>query len=375
MKFLISLFLFFLVITFFGAHYLLYLAITKFFLINQILLKKIILLVIFSLPILFIIFIFLIQGNNIPALSSFYSVTSLWLGVFVNLILASILIFIFLKLGALFDLKLNSSIIATIFFAGALLFSLYGFINATNPRIKNINLYLPNLPTEWEGKKIVQLSDLHIGANSREKFMEKVIKLTNEVEPKIVLISGDMFDGENVDSVLINGWLKEIKSEKGIFFVTGNHENYLATDYKKMLSNSGVKVLQDELVNIEGINLLGLNYPKQGSQENIVEVIKGIYSPQENNGPSILLYHAPEKIKEVSQLGINLQLSGHTHAGQIFPFGFITKIIYQEFNYGLHQLGDYQLYVTSGAGTWGPLMRTEKHSEIPVFTLLTNSHF
>lgn len=102
--------------------------------------------------------------------------------------------------------------------------------------------------------------------------------------------------------------------------------------------------------------------------KNVSAVISKLQGYNEN-GPSILLYHEPAQTKEIKAMGIKLQLSGHTHAGQIFPYGFITSLVYPGVDYGLHVFGDYSIYTSSGAGTWGPTMRVGTNSEIVVITL------
>jgi len=150
--------------------------------------------------------------------------------------------------------------------------------------------------------------------------------------------------------------------------VNGNHENYLGVDKAKkaLEANPKVKLLENQLVDVSGLSVIGLNYPSERDHEvNFSEIIKNL--PGFNSeGANILLFHEPRDIQEAKDLGIKLQLAGHTHKGQSIPFNLITHWFFKGFDYGLFKLGDYNLYVTSGVGTWGPPMRTGNCPEIVV---------
>lgn len=163
--------------------------------------------------------------------------------------------------------------------------------------------------------------------------------------------------------------LDQIKAPRGSYFVTGNHETYLGiADTYHALSQTRVKVLKDEVVNVDGLQIVGIAFPERSETMAIGEVIKKI-SGFNSEEPSILLYHSPLEALQAKDAGISLMLSGHTHAGQVFPFNILTKIIFWGKDYGLYQDGDFSLYTTSGLGTWGPTMRTFSQPEIVIITL------
>jgi len=160
-----------------------------------------------------------------------------------------------------------------------------------------------------------------------------------------------------------------LKAPKGVYFVTGNHEVYLGVENaKEALESVNVKVLDNEMVDIDGLQIVGISFSKMFGVEDLKQKILGIknYDPNE---ASILLYHSPQGIEDAKAAGIDLQLSGHTHKGQMIPFPFITSAIFGKYYYGLTTEGNYSIYTSSGVGTWGPMMRTSGKSEIVVVTL------
>jgi hypothetical protein len=191
----------------------------------------------------------------------------------------------------------------------------------------------------------------------------------NAQKPSMVLITGDLFDGAlgNLEQKVAP--LNRLEAPQGIYFVTGNHETYLGAHHAlEALRTTPVKVLADECVVVDGLQIIGISYPERGHSLRFAEKIARLKGFNANQ-PSILLYHAPTQIEAAKAAGINLQLSGHVHQGQLFPLQFVTRLIYGKYHYGLHQEGDFTLYTTSGTGLWGPTMRTGNHPEIVVLEL------
>jgi hypothetical protein len=200
-------------------------------------------------------------------------------------------------------------------------------------------------------------------------FLQDLVEQINRENPSIVFITGDLFDG--IDGRLdgLVAPLNGLRAPLGIYYVTGNHETYLGVDRAlAALKKTKVRVLRDEMVVIDGLQIIGIDYPERAFSKNVAAVITKL--PEFNSGaPSILLYHNPSQVGQAKAAGINLQLSGHTHKGQIFPIQFISRLIYGKYYNGLHVEGDYTIYTSSGAGTWGPTMRTGNHPEIAVIRL------
>lgn len=356
----------FLLLILFGAHYFLYFSVIRF---SPAIPKTSLGIVLFFLSISFFVASFLAHWNDNILTRSLSWASGFWWGFLTNLVLACFVIWIIIGVGRLLSINANRMVIVGMFFSLAFLYSLYGVWNARHPQIKNISVTIPNLPAEWKDKKIVQLSDVHLGILGREKFLEYVVAKVNSVEPEIIVITGDMFDGLDGNLATLAGLMNTMEAKKGIYFVTGNHETYVGLDEVfSTLGKTKIKILEDEVADVSGLKLIGISYPERGEDKNVVRVLNSLkegYAGQ----PNILLYHSPVQIDEIRESGVNLELCGHTHKGQIFPFGFVTKYIYDGYDYGLFKLGDYALYTTSGTGSWALPMRTGNRPEIAVITL------
>jgi predicted MPP superfamily phosphohydrolase len=200
-----------------------------------------------------------------------------------------------------------------------------------------------------------------------------MVKLINAQNPDIILLVGDTFD-EDLGPVIRNNMgqqLQMLRSKMGIFAVTGNHEYYgnpaVAVKY---LEDHGIKVLQDTTVVVGGLlNLIGRNDRQSISmlhkqRKPLDELVK------ESNPklPIVLMDHQPFHLEEAEQNGVTLQLSGHTHHGQMWPFNYITSAIF-EVSHGFYKKGNTSYYVSTGYGTWGPPVRTGNRPEVVVITL------
>ncbi|MFC1615409.1 metallophosphoesterase [Patescibacteria group bacterium] len=363
--FLLFLSLFLMVL--FACHYFVYFSIIRFFEVSG-MLKKVLLISIIFLSLSFILSSILARWKDCFLIRAFYFFSGFWLGLLLYLILASVAVWIIFFAGKKFGFNLNISLFANIFFIFAFLISIYGVYNAFDLKVKNIDVSIPNLPSEWENKKIVHISDLHLGLIHRDLFMKNLVEKINLINPEIVAITGDFFDSVDGDFDFLPKWISKIHSNQGIYFVTGNHETYLGLEKTfDVLEKTKMKILKDEVVDLDGLKLIGIDYPNRNENKDIIETLNSL---QEDflNQPNILLCHSPAFVDKIKDLGINFQLSGHTHSGQIFPINFITQFIYKGYSYGLHKIGDYSIYTTSGAGTWGPPMRVGTHSEIVVIT-------
>lgn len=353
-------------ILFFGAHYGIYAFLVQFFPAH--ILKPLAwLLAFFSVS----FFIASIAAHWIDNLLSraFYFASGIWLGTMINLLLAIFSTAVVLWIVRMTPLNISESMIAGSFLAIACIMSIYGVWNAMHPRIQNISVTIPKLPDAWRGQKLVQISDVHLGHIYRAPFLKQVVEMINKENPKLVVITGDLFDGMDGGLPELVEPLNDLNAPKGVLFVGGNHETYLGTQKSlDVLTQTKIHILQDEVVDVDGIAFIGISYPERGEEKDVVEIIQSL-GDRIAQKPSILLYHAPKMIAEVAKTGIHLQLSGHTHQGQQFPFQFITHLVHKGYDYGLYTLGNYSLYTSSGVGTWGPPMRIGTQSEIVVITL------
>lgn len=302
--------------------------------------------------------------NLVTKIFSFSS--GVWLGFGVNLTIAFILSWMIIGILKMSSTQFDHKYLAIGSILIAVLFSIWGVWNAYHPRIKNITVSIDNLPVGWKDKKAVQISDVHIGSVLGKEFLTQVVEKINAEKPDIVFITGDLFDGMDGGLEEAAEPLDTISAPEGIFFITGNHETYVGVSgVVQALEKTQVKILDDEMEVVDGMQILGVSYPQRGENKNIEKAIKDIkgFDPEK---PAILLYHNPAGRLEAEASGADLQLAGHTHTGQLFPFNLITRLIYGKYHRGLHKEGDFSIYTSVGTGTWGPTMRTNNIPEITV---------
>ena len=258
-------------------------------------------------------------------------------------------------------------LLASVLYAIAALVGFYGLINARIIRICRIAVALPGLPASWRGRRAVLLSDLHLGPINGAQFCRRLVAKVQSFQPDVVFLPGDLFDGTkgNLDRLVTP--LRQLTPPLGIYFSTGNHEEFAdPTQYIDAITRAGIRVLGNELVTVDGVQVAGVFYHDSSSPLRMKAALDGMHLDRER--PSILLNHAPARLPTVEQAGFNLQLSGHTHGGQFLPFTWITQSIYGPFTKGLHRFGALQVYTSTGAGTWGPPLRVGTRPEIVFIT-------
>lgn len=242
------------------------------------------------------------------------------------------------------------------------------------PAVLNVEVPLRRLPRALDGTTIVQLSDVHIGPTIGREFLDSVVKRVNALKPDLVAITGDLVDGD-VDTLAESiAPLSGLESRHGTFFVTGNHEFYSGADaWCAKLRTLGVRVLRNEHVTIRqgeaAFDLAGIeDYTSgrfdAGRASDVGVAVEGRDPERE----LVLLAHQPKSVFEAQRHGVGLQLSGHTHGGQIWPFNYLVKLA-QPVVAGLSRFGDTYLYVSRGTGYWGPPMRLGAPAEITRLTL------
>jgi uncharacterized protein len=306
------------------------------------------------------------------AVRTLYRVSAVWLGTFSYLFLAACAWW--LAYVALSVAKLNFSprVLAEILFGLALATSGYGVLNAAWTRVKRITVQLAGLPASWRGRTIALVSDLHLGNLRGAKFTRRIVRKILREKPAMVLIAGDLFDGTPLDAERAAAPLAELfqnsQTPLGAFFAEGNHEEFSSpAAFLAAIAKTGVRVLDNENVDVDGLQLIGVPYKHATHTEHFRSVLAkmGI----DRRRASILLTHAPDRPQLAEEAGISLQLSGHTHRGQYFPFTWITARIYRQFVYGLSRIGGLQVYTSCGAGTWGPPLRVGSQSEIVIIVV------
>lgn len=304
--------------------------------------------------------------NNFP-LRTVYRAAAVWLGVLSYLFFASLLSWATYGLVLAGALKVSSWWIGVVFFGLAGAFSIWGVLNANWVRVKRITVRLANLPDAWRGRKAVLASDLHLGHVHHRGFSARIVRKISALHPDVVFLAGDLFDGTYVNAPEVVAPLRFLRAPLGAFFVTGNHELFRGeSQYLEAIRKVGIRDLQNEKVDLEGLQIAGVPYHHATHAERFRSVLAKIAIDPAR--ASILLTHAPDQPAITAEAGIGLQLSGHTHLGQYFPFNWIARRIYGAFTYGLSRLSDTQFYVSSGAGSWGPPFRVGSQAEIVQIT-------
>lgn len=306
-----------------------------------------------------------------PFVSFNYQVASIWLGL-VNFLLFGACLAWLADLGlrlvtpGVTHLQARPYIAAGML-AASVLMGGYGIINARRIRIRRLAVTLPNLPDAWRGRRAAVLSDIHLGNINGVRYARRISAITRELDPDVIFIPGDLYDGTRSDAERLAAPLFELTPPLGVYYVSGNHDEFEgANHYGDALRRAGVHVLNNEHVMVDCVHIAGVNYRSSTQPMRLRRFLTGL---ELNNGtPSILLQHVPNRLPIIEQAGVDLLLSGHTHGGQVFPFSWITRRAFGEFTYGLQRFGDLQVYTSSGAGTWGPPMRVGTHSEIVLLT-------
>ena len=296
-----------------------------------------------------------------------YRIAAVWLGFLNFFFLAACLSW--LAWSALLLSRLHPSPvqarppIAAVFFTLAALAGLYGLINARWIRIRRVPVALPNLPESWRGRTALVVSDLHLGHVNGARFSRRIARMAARVNPDMIFLPGDIFDGTRCDLDRVIGPFKELTPPFGIWFATGNHEEFGHSErYSGALARAGVRVLANEKVTVDGLQILGICCRDSTHLLRVHATLNALRI--DRGAASILLNHVPNRLPIVEQAGVSLQISGHTHNGQLFPFTWIVRRVFGEFSYGLQRFGGLQVYTSSGAGTWGPPMRVGTNSEI-----------
>jgi len=243
-----------------------------------------------------------------------------------------------------------------------------GHVNAANPAIRRLDIHLPKRVKGSAEIHVVVASDIHLGTIIGRGRFDRVVEKINALSPDLVLLPGDIVD-EDLAPVIkenLGESLRSIKATYGVVAVTGNHEYIGGADEAcRYMTEHGVIVLRDSMVRLEnGLQIVGREDRSSRQfagkkRKSLQELVAGI----DPTNPVILMDHQPFQLEEASAAGVDLQLSGHTHHGQLWPFNLITRAIY-EVSWGYKLVGETQVYVSSGVGTWGPPVRTGNRPEI-----------
>lgn len=294
---------------------------------------------------------------------AFYRMAAVWLGLFTYFFLAACVSWVGYGVVVAAGHAAARQDILLVVFGAAFLAGLFGIVNSMHIRVRQITVKLPNLPDAWRGRLAAFVSDIHLGHVRGYRFARRLVALLSGLGPDIVLVGGDMYDGTEADARHLAEPFRDIVSPLGTYFVAGNHEEFSDRRiYLDAVKSSGVRVLNNEKVVVDGLQIIGVHHHESANTERYRSILRGAQLDPEC--ASILLTHAPVHLPVAAEEKIGLQLSGHTHAGQFFPFTWITKRIYGPFVYGLKSLGNLLVYTSCGVGTWGPPLRLGTSPEI-----------
>jgi predicted MPP superfamily phosphohydrolase len=268
--------------------------------------------------------------------------------------------------------SMNYGIIAT-----ASLTTGYGIVEAKRvPEVKEVQIPITALPEDFDGFRMVQVTDLHVSPTIRRHYVEKVVEIVNSLNADIFALTGDLVDGtisqlsDDVEP------LKNIQSAQGNFFVTGNHEYYFGViDWVTQIKRLGFSILLNEYRMINrgqgSLLLAGVTDYRGGNflQSHRSDPVKAVAGAPAAD-VKILLAHQPKSIFDAARAGFDLQISGHTHGGQFFPWNLIVGLN-QPFVSGLHKYKNTHIYVSRGSGYWGPPVRVGAPSEITLIKLVS----
>jgi len=304
--------------------------------------------------------------NNI-LISIYHNLAVLWLGIFLFL---SLSILVFEVVNLIYRLPPAEAGLAIIIFVAAL--SIYSLLKALSFKVANVTIPIKNLKSEV---KIVQLSDIHLGVTRNKNYLTKIVKKVNDLNPDFVVITGDIVDSKAALAKDMFTPFKDIQSP--VYCVYGNHDAYVGLgETIKKLEENNVRVLQNEVLMVNDIKLVGLNYmkaddsvydPHQITNETIKDTLPTLDLSGDN--PKVVLHHGPWGIEYMNENGIDLVLAGHTHGGQLFPFNLMSNTFFP-YNKGLAEFKGTQMYVSQGVATYGPVMRLGTDNEINCITLV-----
>jgi len=248
-----------------------------------------------------------------------------------------------------------------------------GFVNALIPHVKTYNIKINKPAGGLDSFRIAAVSDIHLGSTIRKRSMKNLSEILVKQKPDLVLLLGDIVDGE-IGPVLrddLLGYFTCPKCKDGLYAITGNHE-FIGGAKRTIpyIESKGIRVLKDEVIEIDGgIQLIGrLDRDSKRffgkERKNLSELV----SKADLSKPVILLDHQPFELSETAKNGIDLQLSGHTHNGQMWPLNYITARMY-ELSYGYLKKGNTHFIVSSGYGLWGPRVRSGSRSEVLIINI------
>ncbi|MGX6604684.1 metallophosphoesterase [Micromonosporaceae bacterium Da 78-11] len=236
------------------------------------------------------------------------------------------------------------------------------------PQLDRVQIPLAKLPRAMDGTRLAVVSDIHLGPLTGSRHVGRIVELINSVNADIVCVVGDLVDGTVAELGRFAAPLAEIKSRRGAYFVTGNHEYYSGFQpWVDEVARLGVRPLRNERLELDGLDLAGVN-DLGGAEFNDGPDFARALGDRDPSRPVVLMAHQPVVAKQAAPFGVDLQVSGHTHGGQMAPFNLLVKL-QQPVVSGLGEVDGVPVYVTNGAGFWGPPVRVGAPPQVTVIEL------
>ncbi len=314
-------------------------------------------------------YLYRVFPDHVNRLFIVHWVTYTTLGVFGSVLLYSIAADLLVGLWTLLSLPGDAEALAfPAVLAMVLVTAVIGYAQVlAGPRVYEVDVPLRGLPEAFAGFRIVQITDLHLGPTLGRRFTEKVVRIANALAPDVVALTGDFVDGEVASLRGAVEPLSQLRAPHGTFFISGNHEYYWGVAaWLEEFRRLGARLL------LNGHAVLR----KDGSELVLAGVTDQAPDPESSlrgapaGAVKLLLAHHPENYKEAARTGFQLQLSGHTHGGQFFPFSLLVRLTHRYYK-GLHRFEDLWIYVSRGTGYWGPPLRFGVPAEITLIRLTT----
>ncbi len=281
----------------------------------------------------------------------------IWFGFTIYLLLTALASHLAVAFGANRSTAAQIGLVAGVAIVGG------GLLNvALGPRVRRVRVRLEKLPVA--SYTIAHLTDVHIGPLIGREFAETLVRRVNALGPDLIVITGDLIDGRLSELREHIEPLRALRARDGVFAVTGNHEYYWNIEpWLEHIRSLGIRVLRNEHVTVgNAIALAGADDASYG--EDVPRAVAG----RDPNLPLVLLAHHPRTIARAMEHGVDLQLSGHTHGGQLLPWGWLARL-WDPLVSGLRRFGNTWLYVSDGTGFWGPPIRVGTRCEIAAITL------
>lgn len=248
----------------------------------------------------------------------------------------------------------------------------YGWLNASRPPVlTDLTVALRGLPSSGRGFAIVQLSDLHLGRHSSRDRLLGVVEQVNRLSPDLIVFSGDLVDDDIPEATGLSACLRGLAAKHGVLAVPGNHDYYTGYDvFERFARRSNMTILRNARRQVGGaIEVAGIDEPAGRSVAEGGPNLDLALAGRDPALPLVLLSHRPESFERYAARGVDLQLSGHTHAGQVPPLDLFIWLFYR-YAHGYHAHGAAAIYTSWGTGTWGPPMRLFSRNEIVRITLV-----